>query len=292
MGQKDLREKLLEDYEDVFSDIFNGLLFGEDVIKQQYLQSSGTESVYKAEGGSYRGQFRDVIKEYRNSCMLEIGSLGIENQSVYDKYISVRVMGYDYAKYRGQIDKKKDPLLPVITIVLSFSDKRWKETKSLHSIMTIPDKFKPYVQDYRVKVYDIAFLEDHIIERFTSDFRLVAKFFKNKRQGRTDLFGEEKINHIEAFMDFLAVFTDDKRYKEIKKELLIIERERGEVRMCSIAQALEEKGIEKGMEKGMEKGRILQLVELVDSGDISLERAAQKAGMTIENFKEKVKFLE
>ena len=62
--------------------------------------------------------------------------------------------------------------------------------------------------------------------------------------------------------------------------------------MCSIAQVLEEKGIEKGMEKGMEKGRILQLVELVDSGDISLERAAQKAGMTIENFKEKVKFLE
>ena len=88
-------------------------------------------------------------------------------------------------------------------------------------------------------------------------------------------------------MDFLAVFTDDKRYKQIKKELVIIERERGEVRMCSIAQALEEKGIE----KGMEKGRILQLVDLVDSGDISLERAAEKAGMTIENFKEKVKFI-
>ena len=92
-------------------------------------------------------------------------------------------------------------------------------------------------------------------------------------------------------MDFLAIFTDDKRYKQIKKELVIIERERGEVRMCSIAQALEEKGIEKGIEKGMEKGRILQLVDLVDSGDISLERAAQKAGMTIEIFKEKVKSL-
>ena len=32
MGQKDLRQKLLEDYEDVFSDIFNGLLFGENDI--------------------------------------------------------------------------------------------------------------------------------------------------------------------------------------------------------------------------------------------------------------------
>lgn len=94
MGQKDLREKLLEDYEDVFSDIFNGLLFKENVIEKQYLKSDNVESVYKAEMGNYRDQFRDVIKEYRNRCMLEIGFLGIENQSKYDKYISVRVMGY------------------------------------------------------------------------------------------------------------------------------------------------------------------------------------------------------
>ena len=32
-------------------------------------------------------------------------------------------MGYDYAKYRNQIDHKRNPLLPVITIVLNFSDK-------------------------------------------------------------------------------------------------------------------------------------------------------------------------
>ena len=49
MGQKDLREKLLEDYEDVFSDIFNGLVFGDNVIKQQNLRMSSTESIYKAE---------------------------------------------------------------------------------------------------------------------------------------------------------------------------------------------------------------------------------------------------
>lgn len=56
MGQKDLREKLLEDHEDVFSDIFNGLLFGRNVIKQQYLKSGSTESVYKAENGECRDQ--------------------------------------------------------------------------------------------------------------------------------------------------------------------------------------------------------------------------------------------
>ena len=38
MGQKDLTEKLLEDYEDVFLYTFNGLLFEEDVIEKQYLK--------------------------------------------------------------------------------------------------------------------------------------------------------------------------------------------------------------------------------------------------------------
>ena len=54
MGQKDLREKLLEDYEDVFSDIFNVLLFGKKIIREEYLAAGSTESIYKAEGGNYR----------------------------------------------------------------------------------------------------------------------------------------------------------------------------------------------------------------------------------------------
>ena len=107
MGQKDLGGKLLEDYEDVFSDIFNGLVFGNNVIKQQYLRTSATESIYKAENGVYKDQLRDVLKEYTDSCLLEIGSLGIENQSTLDDYISVRVMGYDYTKYRNQMDRNK-----------------------------------------------------------------------------------------------------------------------------------------------------------------------------------------
>ena len=107
---------------------------------------SSTESVYKAEDGVYREQLRDILKEYTDSCLLEIGSLGIENQSTLDDYISVRVMGYDYAKYQSQIDRNKYPLLPIITIILNFSDNPWNTSKSLHNIMTIPNEFKSHVQ--------------------------------------------------------------------------------------------------------------------------------------------------
>ena len=254
MGQKDKREKLLEDYEDVFSDIFNVLVFKENIIKQQYLKSSSTVSLYKAENGDYREQLRDVIKEYNNEFLLNVGFLGIENQSKLDRYIPVRVMGYDYTNYRGQIDREQFPILPVITIVLNFSDKPWDGTKSLIDIMNVPDEFKSYVQDYKVKVFDIAYLEGDIIEKFTSDFRLVANFFKNKRLGRPDSFGNDKITHVQELIDFFAVFTNDKRYKKIKYKLRNMKKKGMVVKMCHIAQALEEEGIKKGMKQGVKQG--------------------------------------
>ena len=41
MGEKDITEKLLEDYPDLFADIFNVLLFdGEKLIKEDELSES------------------------------------------------------------------------------------------------------------------------------------------------------------------------------------------------------------------------------------------------------------
>ena len=40
--------------------------------------------------------------------------------------------------------------------------------------------------------------------------------------------------------------------------------------------------------KGFEKGKLTQLIELVQSGDLTEERASQKAGMTLEEFHEKM----
>ena len=82
-------------------------------------------------------------------------------------------------------------------------------------------------------------------------------------------------------MDFLAVFTDDDRYKEIKAKLAKIEKEGRPVRMCNVAQALEEKGIE--------QGKIITLYNLYKDEILSLESAAQKASMTIDEFLSAVK---
>ena len=70
MGQKDISEKLLEDYNDVFADIINVLLFqGKRRIKEEELSDSNTHSQYKADRRSLHEQERDVLKFWHNTAV-------------------------------------------------------------------------------------------------------------------------------------------------------------------------------------------------------------------------------
>lgn len=258
MAEKDKAEKVLEDYNDVFADIYNTLLFKEHFLDEKNLNYGPTESIYKAETGDMAEQRRDVQKSYDDNGLC-IFSLGMENQETIDKLMPVRIMGYDYSTYRAMVVNNK-PLAPVITIVLNFSSTRWNKPKNLLGLfgMTrdIPEKLKPFIQDYEVKVFDIAFLEDDVIDAFTSDFKIIARFFKEKRMGKSAVMEDDKtaLKHVEAVLDLLKVFTKDSRYNDASELLRSRILEGDEIYMCSIAEALEKKGIEKGIEQGREQG--------------------------------------
>lgn len=148
------------------------------------------------------------------------------------------------------IDEKK--LHPVITIVLNFTDKIWSRKTSLLELMDIPDDFKGFVQDYKINVFDIAYLEDETIESFTSDFKLVSRFFKNKRLGK-DVMDDNttEMKHPEELMELFSVFTGDSSYENIIPDILE-RKKRGEViTMCTVAQGLMEKGRSEQFKKDM-----------------------------------------
>ena len=66
MGSKDIVEKTLESYNDVFADIVNVLLFdGDEVIKENELQPTREKSMYKIDGKVYQ-QERDIAKFWKN----------------------------------------------------------------------------------------------------------------------------------------------------------------------------------------------------------------------------------
>lgn len=67
MAQKDITEKVLADYNDVFADIMNGFLFrGEQVISPDDLETTKDKSQYKADGKIHEQERCFQISEKRS----------------------------------------------------------------------------------------------------------------------------------------------------------------------------------------------------------------------------------
>ena len=209
MGQKDITEKLLEDYNDVFADIINGLIFkGEQRILPGSLENAKVHSQYKAEDGKVHELERDVIKYWKEK-KVELAICGIENQSNVKKYMPFRIIGYDGAAYRSQLLENRKEILPVMTIVLYFgTDHHWYGKKNIKGLMKIPEGLEEYINDYEMKVFEIAWLTEEEISRFHSDFKVVANFFVQKRKHKDYIPDDPtEIRHIDEVLKLLRVMT-------------------------------------------------------------------------------------
>ena len=290
MAEKDMAEKKLEDYPEVFTDIVNTLLFSDSSIRldENKIVDGPTESIYKAEEQD-KEQRRDTFKYYdigNKGILFCVAAYGIENQSTIDNVMPVRIMNYDASAYKSQVfglkssskqtNQKRKRIYPVITIVLNFSEKEWKTSRSLYDMMALPSDLAKYVQDYKINVFDMAFLEDDVIEKFTSDFKAVARFFKDKRL-RLEANDTIEIKHPAEIADLFSVFTGDEGYRDAVPNV-IKKKEKGEViTVCTYTETIRD------------SGKIEMLFELVESGDISPERACEKLGITLNELEKKMK---
>ena len=289
MGEKDITEKLLEDYNDVFADIVNGLLFdGREVVKENSLENAGVHSQYKAEDGRIHESERDVAKHWIDGdAMLAI--YGIENQTSVDRLMPFRVIGYDGASYKSQLISDNKKIVPVITIVLYFGKEKWNAPKNLKSALTIPEEIDEFVSDYNINVFDISRLDEKQIQMFKSDFRMVAEFFVNRRiNPHYSSKDKTKIRHIEEVLKLMSAFTGDNRYENI-----LTNTDAKEVAsMCEVADYLwnggKAEGIAEGKAEGKAEGRIETLFSLVQDGDLPIEKAAIKLDISPAEFEKKM----
>lgn len=279
MGQKDITEKLLTDYNDVFADIVNGLLFeGKELIHPEDLTSAQPISQYKAENGEIHEQERDLAK-YWSKAKLKIALFGLENQSSVDETMPFRVIGYDGASYRSQLLNEKKEITPVITLVLYFgTEKHWDKPKNLKSLLDIPDYLEPYVNDYKIHVFEIAWLTEDEINRFQSDFQVVARFFVNKRKNPNYMLTDPtEIRHVDEVLKLLSVITEDSRYMETLKI-----SERRITSMCDVAERLEQKGKNEGRAEGRAEERIEMIIKMYDAG-LAIDKICNITNETNEN---------
>ena len=298
MAEKDVTEKILESYNDVFSDIVNVLLFGgKEVVAPDELEDQAPRAYYKADG-KVRELERDVAKRWKKGN-IRVACIGFENQTQADANMPLRVIGYDGAEYRAQLaDESQDALYPVVTLVLYFGYKKhWDKPLSLKERLSIPPEFEPFVSDYKVNLFEIAYLTHEQVELFQSDFRIVADYFVQKREkGEHGEYTPDprQIRHVQETLQLLSVMTRDHRFEEAYNEAYTKDgMEGGPHTMCEFLDRVENRGIEKGLSEGLREGLTKGRNEGLREGRSEAKReiafSLQGMGMPVEKIAEAVK---
>ena len=217
MAEKDITEKLLTDIDEVFADIYNNLCFnGENIIKPDDLSNASVTSAFISNDVT-RGLISDVSKIYKNSN-LTLALLNIENQSTEDRDMPFRIIGYEGAKYNSQLISGSNARHAVATLVLNFNTKkRWSTPKSIKESLKnkYPIELDEYINDYRINVIDVAFLEKEDIEKLNSDFKAVAKYYYLKRNNIEDFeeLGECNLKYPVQTFATMKALTGDSRFE-------------------------------------------------------------------------------
>ena len=268
MAEKDITEKNLEALNDVFADIVNVLLFkGEQVINEKDLEADTTKSMFKADGKIHE-QERDVSKFWKNG-EIRISILGIENQTAQDSDMPLRVISYDGASYKQQLlDKNQKKRYPVATLVLYFgTEEKWSKAKHLYDCFEVPEKLKPFVNDYKINVFNIAFLSPKTIAMFKSDFKIIAEYFRAKRLNQKYKGSKEKLKHANETLKMFSALTGDNSFEKVYNEDNF---KKGGITMCDVVERIRNDGRTEGRTE--EKERII--MNLIESNAGTIEQIA------------------
>ncbi|CAJ0600713.1 unnamed protein product [Cylicocyclus nassatus] len=217
-------------------------------------------------------QERDVAK-YWDGNNIRLLMLGLENQSAIDSDMPLRVMGYDGAAYRHQLNmdeevtsedgkkyRKKNPRYPVVTIVLHFGEKEWKKPLSLmdtfKNMDKLPAELRPFIHDYSINVFDIPRLTLEQVKLFKSDFRYVAEYLVCKRLNKDYQPDKELLRHKDEVLKLMKILTGDNRYEELLNDFAGEES----VSMCDVLDKVEARGRIEGIIEGQEKVNALNKI--------------------------------
>lgn len=317
MGVKDIAEKHLEDWPNVFADIVNVLLFkGQNIVEYQNLRDVTARSQFKC-ADEIHEQERDVAKVWVKHNV-RIAFIGLENQTLVDDDMALRIISYDGATYKSELlnieqikrklkrarkakrpDKKRIAELerelkemricPCLTVVLYFGLTPWTGPKSLFECFgdDIPEMLRPYINDYKINVIEVAFLEQEIIDKFQSDFRVVANKLRHMRLNEPDTPLNVIPQHPDELMKLMTVLNGDNSFERVLAELT--PEERMVTPMTKYYEKVAEGFRAEGMSEGVTKGTIITLSGLVQDGLLTIKEAASRAKMTEPEFVENMR---
>ena len=286
MADKDIAEKLLEDYNDVFADIINVLVFGgKQIVAPESLQRVNVRSQMKVDGNLHE-QERDVAKFWtKHQSDIRIACLGFENQTNMDFRMPLRVISYDGASYRAQLSDKEP--CEVITLVLYFGTKRWTAPKRLSDCIKKATVFPDDMHnDYKIKVFEIAYLSQEQISMFKSDFKYIADYIVQMRTNNNYVPSQGIINHIDAFLKLMAAISNNKLFEEIIPTAIM----KGENTMDRFSTMMKDEYEAKGIAKGLTEATNSFATDMIKDG-VSAKMIQKYTKLSMERLEEIAKSL-
>ena len=275
MGMADAVTKQYMKENTVFADAFNFLLYnGENVIQPQTLRELDTAEVVIPftvdDKGKKQAQavqkYRDILK--MTTVMTDDKAayvlFGVEAQPDIHYAMPVRNVIYDALQYGRQVTEISK-----------------RNRKNSGQTMAVTDKgLLQHIPDYRIKLIDPAGIDSDEMDKFHTSLREVLSYIKYSKDA--DKLAEY-MNHNQR-MEHLEVGAAQV-IKEVTNTKFQIPKGMEEVNMCEAIEVL----MKRRETEGITQGKLSLLKELVDDGTLTMEAAAGKVNMSVEEFKEYTK---
>ena len=119
--------------------------------------------------------------------------------------------------------------------------------RTLFERVSVAEGLKPFVNDYRVNVFEVPRLTAEQVGQFKSDFRIVADYFVQMGRDEDYVPPRQTIEHVDAVLKLMSALTRDHRFEETQSEF----RKGEAVTMLSVLDKVEARGIQLGEAKGI-----------------------------------------
>ena len=171
-----------------------------------------------------------------------------------DPDMPLRIFGYEGADYRGQLTDKENAPYFVLTIVLYYgTERRWTAPKNLFDRLNVPQEFRPFVNDCRVNVIELAWLTDEQARMLGDDAYVVIDYLRQVRTKKHyDVPEEAEIKHVDELLKLLYAMTREHKFEKVRQ--ILPEGEHTMKYVKSFFEIEREAGFEEGLAEGRNEG--------------------------------------
>ena len=246
-----------------FVDIFNAAAFnGNSIIDGDSIELYESEmtGMVDSEVIKILERRRDVIFKWGNQGFFAL--IAIENQKDIDDLMAFRELAYEFLAYNQQYEnykeklknkennekKEKLKLMPVMTLVINWGEKRWEGPKDLLALMEVPEYLDGRINNWKLNIIDVIDFDYHLLKE-EDNYKLI-KAIQLLYQYKGD---KERLKGMTVSKEVLLILASLTASENLR-EIAIEAKEGEEIEMCEALDRFRQQNIEFGRKEGVKKG--------------------------------------